>query len=158
MKSWRKIASLILVFAKGKVNFFSIDESDQALGKLMLMVLILDGCLEYDAHLWSEFGNLICIRHFFHVDSCVKFEIYFHRNICFPWQVHTVFWPAILYKNRAFFLCGFHVSPCLGGNLQYEYTRHWKGRIHQGHGSGSGCFRPIRINGTILKAILLLKY
>ena len=40
------------------------------------IVHIVDGSSDYDAHMGSDLGSLVCLRHFLYIDSSVKFEIY----------------------------------------------------------------------------------
>ena len=38
------------------------------------MVIISDGSLECDEHVWSEFGNLICSMHLFWLTAVANFK------------------------------------------------------------------------------------
>ena len=47
------------------------------------MVLILDGNLEIDAHVWRDLGYLICLRHFIRSRSVTSKNCFFSRKDIF---------------------------------------------------------------------------
>ena len=51
----------------------------QAVFSLPLMVLILDGNSEKGAQVWSDFGHLICSRHYLFISRAVTNLIFFQK-------------------------------------------------------------------------------
>ena len=54
-------------------------------------VLLLDGSTNHVAHVWTEIGNLICLRHLF-TSRAISNLIYLTQKTDFPSYVRNLFW------------------------------------------------------------------
>ena len=50
----------------------------------IVMVLILDGNSEIGAHVWSEIGAKICLRHLFRSTAVAGLKSLLNRPVCLP--------------------------------------------------------------------------
>ena len=64
------------------------------------MVLIIDGNSGIGAHMWSEIGNLISLRHFFLIESIRKTGSHFEKDLFSFTRAQEVL-SYHLYKNHA---------------------------------------------------------
>ena len=82
MKIGQNFLLLHLKQIRRKLSYFPMQRSEKKLIKVggrmqcCSIVHIVDGSSDYDAHMGSDLGSLVCLRHFLYIDSSVKFEIY----------------------------------------------------------------------------------